>query len=292
MVVAAIIGGSGRMGEWFANFLASSGYEVVIYDKNEPATQKLKRAYRGITNERQVAEAANIILFATPTHTTNTLLKKIAAHAPRTTLLIEISSIKKPLRRTVEALARKGVQILSIHPMFGPGAQTISNKTVLLAHQPGQSRVAEGFLSTLRSKGAKIIRCNLDTHDRIAAATLALPHLMNFAFVDTLRREGLSLERARQLGGTTFRLQLLIAEALYHESVQNEASILHDNRHSQEFFRVFAQQVDEFRDLVRGKSHTDLIKHIRNSASYARKDRSFRTAYERFVSAVEASDNT
>ena len=288
MVVAAIVGGSGRMGEWFANFLASSGYRVIIYDKNEPATYNLKRAYKGRWNETQAAEA-NIILFATPTHTTHTLLKKVAVHAPPTTLLIEISSIKKPLRRTVETLARKGVHILSIHPMFGPGARTPTNKTVLVAHQPGQSRVADRFLSTLRRQGAKIIQCDLDTHDRIVAATLALPHFMNFAFVETLKRAGFSLQKAREMGGTTFRLQLLVAEALYHESIQNEASILSDNRYGEEVLQVFAQEVDQLRGLIRRNDRTKLIKHLKSGSSYARNDRWFRTAYEQFISAVEAS---
>jgi len=277
------------MGEWFANFLASSGYRVIIYDKNEPATHNLKRAYKGRWNETEAAKAANIILFATPTHTTHTLLKKIVVHPPRSTLLIEISSIKKPLRRTIGTLAQRGVHILSIHPMFGPGARTLSNKTVLVAHQPAESRVAERFLSTLRHQGAKIIRCDLDTHDRIVAATLALPHFMNFAFVETLRRAGFSLQKAREIGGTTFRLQLLVAEALYHESIQNEASILSDNPYGEEVLRVFAQQVDRFRDLVKRKHRIELMKRLKSGSSYARKDRAFRTAYEQFISAVEAS---
>ena len=282
------------MGAWFANFLASNGYRVIICDKNESAARKFakRRRFRFMKSTRQAAELSDIILFATPTHATNTILRKLAGHIPKSTLLIEISSIKEPIRRTIQRLAKRGVQILSIHPMFGPGAKRLAGKVVLVAQEPQWNRAARNLLSILRKKGAKIIRSNLDDHDRIVATTLAFPHMMNFAFIETLKQAGFSLDTARAIGGTTFRLQLVVAEALYQESLQNEASILADNMYCRSVFATFAQQINQIRTAARKRPRSELMNRIRSDSAYVRKDPMFRTAYERFMAAVEASSHS
>lgn len=282
------------MGAWFADFLAANGYEVMICDKNESAARKLaeRRGFKFIKSQTRAAELSDVIMIATPTHATKTVLERIAPHTRKTTLLVEISSTKETLRQAILSLKKRGVQILSIHPMFGPGAKNLAGKAIIVAQEPQQRRTARNFLSIFRKNGAKIIRSNLNEHDRIVAATLAIPHLMNFAFVETLKDAGLSLDRARVVAGTTFRLQLLIAEALYHESLHNEASILADNRHCRGLFSTFTQQINQIRNASQKRPQSELMKRIRNDIVYVRRDPMFRTAYERFVAAVEASTNS
>jgi hypothetical protein len=113
---------------------------------------------------------------------------------------------------------------------------------------------------------------------------------MNFAFIETVRKTGLPLDKLRELGGTTFKLQLLIAEALCHESLDNEASIIQDNKHNVETFSIFAQQIHAVRDIIiRRKTQVELLRRLRDDAAYVRKDRLFGRAHERFAAAVEAS---
>jgi len=279
------------MGGWFANFLSMNGYDVIVFDRNKAAAHKLarRRGFKFVGSLTRAAEASDLIILATPSQVTTQLLNKIAPYTQKRTLLVEISSIKEPVQRTIQNLTRRGVQILSIHPMFGPGAKTFANKSVLVAQQPQRSHLATQFLSKLRKKGVKIVRSNLKDHDRIVAATLTLPHLVNFAFIETLRRAGYSLDEARDIGGTTFKLQLLLAEALYHESPQNEASILTDNKYAAETLRVFSRQVDGIRAIIRTRNKRKLIERLQNDALHVRRDPMFRTTYDRFAAAVEAS---
>jgi prephenate dehydrogenase len=294
MALAAIIGGAGRMGGWFANHLAANGYEVIICDKNERAARKATRRarFRFIKNETKAIELSKIVVFATPTQRTAKLLKKAVSHMTQGALLIEISSVKDPLRKTIKALSRRGVQILSIHPMYGPDARNLRDKAVLVAHQPRhKGGLARTFLSTLTNRGARLIHCNLENHDQLVASTLTLPHLMNFAFVETLRHSGVSLNRAREMGGTTFKLQLLIAEALYHESSHNEASILADNKHGKQIVRTLVEQIDEIRRTILRTDRNGLTRRLRSDAAYASKDPLFPSAHARFSAAVEASSH-
>jgi prephenate dehydrogenase len=293
MAVVAVIGGSGRMGAWFANFLSGNGYQIVVCDKDAAAARSLakKNGFKFVKNPIQAAQLSEIVLLATPTLATKSLLKKIAAHTARTPLLVEISSIKEPVRKTIRTLTQHGTQIMSIHPMFGPDVRSLTGKSIIVAHEPHDCAPARKLLSILRKRGGKIIRSSPKDHDQLMATTLALSHLMNFAFIETIKQAGLTLDKARDIGGTTFKLQLLIAEALYHESPQNEASILADNKHNRRTFATFVEQIDQVRDIIQRKPTSELLSRLRSDATYVRKSKLFSTAHERFVAAVEASSS-
>jgi len=290
MARVTVIGGAGRMGAWFANFLAANGYKVIICDKSEFAARKLakRHGFKYVRSETQAAELANIIILATPTYTTASILRRILPHISNDALLVEISSIKEPLVPTIRSLTKHGADILSIHPMFGPGAKNLEGKAILVAQEPRRNTSARDLLSIFRKKGANIIRTTLNDHDRIVASTLGLPHLMNFAFIETLKQAGLSLRSARAMGGTTFGLQLLIAESLYHEGLHNEASIL-AAKYCRQAAAAFAERVSQLKMATHRSSQNELAKRIRNDAAYVRKDPMFRDAYELFAAAVEAS---
>jgi len=290
MAVVAVIGGSGRMGTWFVNFLSENGYEIVISDKKAPSRSVRKKRSKFVRNPIQAAQLSEIVLLATPTLATRSLLNNITSHVPKTTLIVEISSVKQPLRKTIQSLTRFGAQILSLHPMFGPGARSLADKSILVAEEPPNCTPARRLLSILSEKGARIIRCTLEEHDELVATTLALPHFLNFAFIESIRKAGLPLDRLRELGGTTFKLQLLIAEALCHESPNNEVSILLDNKYNVEAFSTFAQQIHEVRRIIRRRSRVELLRRLRDDVAFVREDRLFGRAHERFAAAVEVSN--
>jgi len=293
MAIVAVIGGSGRMGAWFANFLSKNRYEVIISDKRTSPARAFakKNRFRYVESPFTAAKLSQIVLLATPTAVTKTLLGAVTSHALRTKLIVEISSVKQPVAKTIQSLARSGYQIMSIHPMFGAGTRSLAGKSIIVAHMPRNSAPARRILSALARNGARIIHTSLNGHDRLMATTLALPHLMNFAFVETLREAGIPLDKIRELGGTTLKLQLLIAEALYDESYENEASILLDNKHNTKVFESFVQQINKVQGTIQRRTRVELLRRLQADAAYAQKDKLFRTTHERFVAAVDASSS-
>ena len=290
-MAVTVIGAAGRMGSWFTNFLIANGYEVIACDKNVRAARELarKNGCKFEKEETSAAKLSEIVILATPTLITNALLKRLEPYMPRTTLLVEISSSKEPLRETIKQITKRKHPILSIHPMFGHGARTLAGRTILVALRPRQNRLATKFLSTLRRRGERIIQTDLASHDRFVAATLALPHFLNFAMVNTLNGIGMTPGEAREVGGTTFRLQMLIAEALYHERLSNEVSILTDNEFAVRVLERLAVEMNRILGDIKGRQNTRLLHNLKDGASYVRKDVMFSSAYDRFNAAVEAS---
>ncbi len=279
------------MGAWFANFLKTNGYRIIICDKNKRTASNLarKKDFIFVKDPKLAVQPAQLVIMATPTHVSKNLLLEIEPHLRSKSLLVEISSIKEPIRRTLQRMKKRRAAVLSIHPMFGPGTKNLAGKTVITALIPRRNRTANNFLSLFRKKGARIIRSNLTQHDRLASITLALPHFMNIAMTQTLKTNGIAPGKLWAAGGTTFKLQLIIAEELYQESFSNEASILMDNRHSLKVLKTFLKQSNRTLSMLTRGTRRGLIQDLKKGRSYLRRDEMFSAADGRFNAAVEAS---
>ncbi len=279
------------MGEWFAAFLKKNGYEVIISDKNKPAAKSLarKKGFRFLEDQTRAVRLAQLVILATPTQVTARLLEQIGPRLSPGTLLVEISSVKEPVRRTIQKLQRQGVAVLSIHPMFGPGAKTLTNKTVITVTIPQRNILARMLLSLLKKRRARIVRSNFDEHDKLASVLLALPHFLNIAMVNTLRSMGANPNRLREIAGTTFNLHFLVAQAIYQEDLSNEASILMDSEHTLNLLRKFAHQSTATLKLIEKGKRNGIVRNLCGGRDFLQKDRLFANAYERFNVAVEAS---
>src|SRR5262245_6864411 len=120
---ALVIGGRGKMGRWFVEFLDSQGYEVEVAD---PAGALGTHAHR---TDWQADELSHeVIVVATPLGITASILEQLARHRPAG-LVFDIGSLKTPLRRGLEALHQAGVRVAFLHPMFGPDTDLLSVRT-------------------------------------------------------------------------------------------------------------------------------------------------------------------
>jgi prephenate dehydrogenase len=275
------------MGNWVAKFLKSNHYTVLVSDKDKHAGLRCSRrlAIEFVRDHIVAAKRADIVIVAIPTEETNSMLKQLGRELKPETLIIEISSVKAPVQQTIETLRKSGVPVLSIHPMFGPGAKTLKGRTILAVSKP-RHREAERFLSTLRRKGARVIPCLVDKHDTLASVVLALPHLMNISLIDTLRTLGVSLNEVSMVSGTTFKLQSLIAEAIYHEDSANEISILANSKSS--VLWTYNQRVRTILNII--KTKPERMSRILNAGrQLVESDRHFTDSYERFNAAVQAA---
>lgn len=292
MAVATVIGGSGRMGTWFATFLKRNGYHIIIYDKNKRAAKNLakRKRFRFVDNLGIAVQTSQLVILATPTNVTKYLLEKIEPKLRSGAVLVEISSIKEPVRSRLEALARRGIDVLSIHPMFGAGVKNLVGKTVITTLLPKRNARASNLLSLFRRDGAQIIKSDFVQHDKFASIILALPHFMNIAMVNTLQSQGLTPNELRATAGTSFKLQLLIAESIYQEGFVNEASILTDSKHSLNVLRMFVNQsVRTLAVLSKGR-RANLLHDLRKGRTFLLRDAMFGHSYARFNAAVEASN--
>jgi chorismate mutase/prephenate dehydrogenase len=246
---ALVIGGHGKMGGWFAEFLASQGFRVAIADPRG-----------GLPGFDTVADWQNdpldfdLIVLATPLSATTRLLEFLARRAPRS-LIFDLGSLKTPLRAGLEALVKAGCRVTSLHPMFGPDTALLSGRHVIfidLGNAEALEEAQELFAPTM----AERVVMGLDEHDRLIAYVLGLSHALNIAFFTALADSGEAAPRLAQLSSTTFDSQLEVASRVAAESPDLYFEIQHLNEYGGESLLALQQAVTRLVATVKaGDAH-------------------------------------
>src|SRR3954471_14328449 len=122
---ALVIGGAGKMGRWFAEFMASQGFEVEVAD---PAGAPV--GFVHLADWRQSALGHDFIVIATPLGLTDRILRELAMRRPKG-VIFDVGSLKSPLRAGLNALKSHGCRVTSLHPMFGPDTELLSGRHVI-----------------------------------------------------------------------------------------------------------------------------------------------------------------
>jgi chorismate mutase/prephenate dehydrogenase len=258
---ALVIGGAGKMGRWFADFLDSQGFEVEVAD---PAGPVEPHAYRADWQSDDLSH--ELIVVATPLGITAAILEQLARHRPPG-LVFDIGSLKTPLRAGLAALREAGVRVSSVHPMFGPDTDLLSGRHVIHVDVGRPDAVADAqnlFASTM----AEQVVTTLDDHDRLIAYVLGLSHAVNIAFFTALADSGEAAPRLARLSSTTFDAQLNVASLVAGDSPALYFEIQALNEHGGESLAALADAVGKLQALVSGQDAAGFARLMRRGQAY------------------------
>ena len=243
---ALVIGGAGKIGGWFVQFLASQGFEVQIADPGASAASGQTPA--PLADWAQSDLSHDFIVLATPLGATNAIMKQLAQRRP-SGVVFDVGSLKSPLRSGLEALQAAGVRVTSLHPMFGPDTELLSGRHVIhidLGVPEAREKVQALFAATM----AEQVVMNIDEHDRLIAYVLGLSHAVNIAFFTALAASGESAPRLVQLSSTTFDAQFDIASKVAEESPELYYEIQRLNDFGAESLDALSRAVADLRSAV------------------------------------------
>ncbi len=239
-----VIGGAGKMGSWFVRFLNSHGFEVEIADPAGPV-----EGFRHRTDWRDASLDQDLIVVACPIRTAAGILQELLQRRPPGVIL-DIASLKSPLRTKLFALADAGLQVCSIHPMFGPDTELLSGRHVIfITLGPGEANleVRRLFEPTM----AELVEMDLEDHDRLIAYVLGLSHALNIVFFSALAESGEAALRLARLSSTTFDAQMAVAASVAGDNPHLYFEIQSLNDYGSESLSALVDAVERLRSVVR-----------------------------------------
>lgn len=240
---ALIIGGNGKMGQWFAQFLRSQNFDVFIND-----LEPLSEQQNFVADISAIELNHDYIIIATPIQKSAEIIQQLC-HLQPSGIVLDISSIKSPLRLPLRQLADTGCQVVSIHPMFGPDIQLMSGKHVIfidLGNEEAVNQVKQLFQPTM----AERIDMKFEDHDRLIAYVLGLSHVLNIAFMTVLSESGEAAELLARLSSTTFDAQLGIANNVVNENPKLYYEIQKLNHYSPTTLNALSDAVQRIIQLI------------------------------------------
>jgi len=210
MKVAII--GAGAMGKWFASFAKQNLGEVTIADINIAKARKVAKEV-GIKAAEKCEDAvaqADVAIIAVPIAKTPEVVKSMARAMRAGSLLMDVASAKGDV---VEAMNELDVEpeLVSIHPLFGPGATTLKGKDFAAVPVKPRKRYAQ-FKNRLTELGARVTEMEAEEHDKVMAISQCLTHFVLLSYLAALRSMK-EIKLAEKLRTPMFNSLLELAKA-------------------------------------------------------------------------------
>jgi chorismate mutase/prephenate dehydrogenase len=258
---ALVIGGSGKMGRWFTEFLHSQGFNVLVADPAGPVP-----GFRHINDWRETPDEFAVTVVSAPIPLTGAILQDLGARH-RSGLIFDIGSLKSPFIPELKKLCDLGLHATSVHPMFGPDTELLSGRHVLFLDvgcPNATTEAAQLFASTM----AVQIRMGIEDHDRLIAYVLGLSHAVNIAFFTALAESGETVPRLADISSTTFDAQLQLARRVAEENHRLYFAIQAENPFGLAALEELQRAVTRISEVVRTGDEAGFVRLMEQGRTY------------------------
>ena len=249
-----VVGGAGNMGRWMCDYFSSRGHDVGIFDVKED------EKYHNEVNLAEASCKADVIVISSPIETIADIAGEIISSKTKA-LIFDIASIKDPFFELFQNLAKEGIKICSVHPMFGSGANGIIGKNVILCDCGNISAVVE---AEKLFEGANITRMDVTEHDELMAYVLGLSHALNIVFNATLMKSGIPFDVLSSVSSTTFGKQSELSIDVAHDNADLYYTIQTENPYNAHSFAHLKNSLYELRESDREA----FLHHMAESKKY------------------------
>jgi prephenate dehydrogenase len=278
----AVVGAAGKMGSWFASYFAQRGLDVSAYDINQKML-KTSPKVKVQTSLLQCVQDADLVLVSVPVQKTPQAIKECTKKMKEQPIIAEISSVKN---KTFAALKKTPTNLrpLCIHPMFGPGASKKIDIRVLLV--PVRNEEIElKIANEIFEKPNVIVLPNAKQHDKSIAIVLGVTYFANIVFAKVMSSGNIST--LKQVSGTTFGLQSLIAESVFTEEPELVIALIRENIYAKRYISHFLKEGAALAQLIIAKDSKDLKAELQELKLRMQKRQDLQQSYNRMYKMID-----
>jgi prephenate dehydrogenase len=242
-----IIGGTGGIGRWFADFFQKEGFTVHVSGQGI-----------GLRHAEMVA-ACPVVIVSVPIGVTEAVIREAGPHMKKEALLMDLTSLKAgPVRAMLEASVS---EVVGLHPLFGPGVQSLEGQNVVLCPARGD-RWHPWVRDTLGKKGANLIETTPERHDEIMAVVQALNHFDTIVLGLAIRNCGIAQEILQNFSTPMFRGKLAMIDKVFsHPELHTE--IIAANPHTAGLIGLYGEILERVGRIVIEGNAADLAALMR-----------------------------
>lgn len=252
-----VVGGAGAVGRLFVERLVQSGSRVTVVDPAPPAAMPPGVRYlHGDLGALDVVDAelaqelreAYAVVLAVPELIAYAAAGRLCGLLGPRTLLADTLSVKAPLVEAVRA-ADPDRELVGLNPMFAP-ALGFPGRPVAAVVVNGGDRAGQ-LLALVGRWGGRVVPCSADGHDRLAAATQALPHAAVLAFGLAVSGLGIDIVELGSVAPPPFTTMLALLARISSGNPEVYWDIQSANSQASQARAALADGLRALSDLVR-----------------------------------------
>lgn len=204
-----VLGGTGGMGRFIANFASVHGASVKIVGRTVQRTRKIARELEVEAGSNSDATVSDIVVVAVPMELVVETSNEIAQFMRNGALLTDLSSVKTGIADRIFAEIPSGLEYVSMHPLFGPRIDHVGGQN--LAAVPFRTGPQwRSFSRGLRKAGAGVYLMSSAHHDKLMGQVQVLHHFALLSLGVALRKWDGKLKTS-SIAGTLQRIEGLLS---------------------------------------------------------------------------------
>ncbi len=277
----AIIGAAGKMGSWFANYFIRRGLSVSTYDVKE----KIKGigSIRVASSIATCVKDADFVLVSVPVQMTPKVIKECARKMKAGAVISEISSVKNGAFRALRQTPSNVIPIC-IHPMFGPGASMKMQPKILLIPVRNEEAELKIVMEVFENALVKVLP-GANAHDKSIAIVLGLTYFANIVFAKVVSAVDISM--LKQVSGTTFDFQLLIAESILTSEPDLVAAIVQENPYAKKYIQQYLKETSAVAKMASAQDSKKLRAELKKVRSKLEKWQDLQQSYKKLYEIID-----
>ena len=264
----SIIGGTDGLGKWFARFLKSRGFEVIVTGRDINKGKNVEKEL-GVTFTRDNIEAAkkgDVVIVAVPINVTEKVIREVAPHVREGALLMDITSIKEIPARTMEECVKEGVCVIPAHPMFGPSTPSLKRQVVILT--PSEKHMSNPWFKRVKNflerEGARVVVMSPREHDKVMGIIQGLTHYAYIALGTMLKELNVDIKESRKYASPIYELMINIIGRIVGQNPYLYADIQMYNPQIGHIHEAFIKECMKLKDIVARKDRESFVKILKD----------------------------
>jgi prephenate dehydrogenase len=243
-----IVGGTGGIGRWFADFFTREGLAVYpVGRKKGPPLDEL-------------ASLCPVIVVAVPIAATAGVIAEIGPHLSKNSLLMDFTSLKEEPVRAM--LAATSAEVVGCHPLFGPDAASLEGNNIILCPARGE-RWLSFFQGLFVSCGATVTVTSPEEHDRMMALIQGLTHFNTIMMELAVRHSGVAPSLLEPFSTPVFRTKRSFGAKLFGPSADLYAAILTKNPHVMGVIEQYEKNLSLVKGLIDQGSTEEVVRLLK-----------------------------
>jgi prephenate dehydrogenase len=246
-----IIGGTGGIGRWVADFFRGEGYPVDISGRRT-----------GLTIP-EIAAKCQVVIVSVPIDATSDIIRRVGPQMRRENLLMDLTSLKE--EPVAEMLKSSVSEVIGCHPLFGPDVTSLDDQNIALCPGRGEHWLT-WLVDLLEKRNARVIKTTPRHHDEMMSVVQVLTHIDTIAMGLALKEMNIDSSELDQFSTPVFRTKRILIEKIFGQNPGLYVEMIMRNRNSRHIIDLYEQVVSELKQMIVKEDAIALKKRI-NAAS-------------------------
>lgn len=246
-----IIGGKGKMGQYFILFFKKYGYEVLISDLGTKLTNV------------ELAEKCDVVIVSVPIEKTIEVIQEVAPFVKQDCLLMDLTSLKV---EPVKAMLKSKAEVIGCHPMFAPTV-SLQNQIIILCK--ARSEKWYHWLKNLLEKAGAIVKeLSAQEHDELMTVIQSLTHFTDITLAHSLKESGLPVQKFLEYQSPAYRLKLDMMGRILNQDAGLYGNMQIQNPHTNQVLKTYLKSVKDLMKIVKKKDLKKFVQYFQEGADY------------------------